>query len=99
MNKEELELILSAITALGSQGKDAFLWWLLASKIAPIIGWLITLFGVIFMGIQIAKVIYNQSRCAKFGEEVRDLLCVGCTGYLTEGEMQDSIRKLKTLLK
>lgn len=43
MDIEELKLVLEAVGGLAQGGKEAFIWWLVAEKVIPVVAWMVAL--------------------------------------------------------
>lgn len=98
MNIEELKLILEAVSQLGAQGKEAFIWWLILETVPSFLIWS-GIVGAIYY------VISTMRRSALFGateeffKDTRDILGIGCGGYLTQHEMTHTQARLRELAK
>lgn len=94
MDIEQLKLVVEAISQLGIQGKEAFIWWLLFDKMLPVICWLTTL---VFVGVCIFKLVRllhgNEGKLM----DIRDMLEVGSPGFFTEEEFGSVVREIRRL--
>jgi hypothetical protein len=65
MNTEQLKMMLDAFAALGSAGKEAFIWWLALDKGLPVFGWMFAVVGLCI----VAKMLVAWGReSARFNE-------------------------------
>lgn len=94
MDIEQLKLVVEAISQLGIQGKEAFIWWLLFDKLLPVICWLTSL---VIVGVGILKLVRIFSGNEQKLEALRDMLEVGSPGILTEEEFDSIVRKIRWL--
>lgn len=39
VSNEQLKMILDALTSMGAEGKEAFIWWLITNGALPVFGW------------------------------------------------------------
>lgn len=96
MNIEELKLILNMLTTLGTEGKEAFIWWLVFDNVP---GFILCL-GVIALGFYLVKKCIGlavQGDYHEFLTETRDILKIGSPGALTNSESIQTKRLLKEL--
>ena len=95
MNIEQLQLILNTLQNMGVEGKSAFLWWLAFDKALPVIGWLLTFLGFMWIvGRITATVVANA--CMR---ELRDEMRIGSPGFLTDNESRAVMRKVQELMR
>ena len=93
MDNTQLKMILDTLQTMGAAGHDAFVWWLLLDKALPVVGWLLTFAGLVWLAWHLILPIGMLS----IGEQVRDILGIGCAGPLTPGEARETLRRLKEL--
>lgn len=55
MNTEQLKMLLDALHGIGVEGKDAFVWWLVADKVVGPIAWLCTFAGLCYIALRIVR--------------------------------------------
>lgn len=55
MNIEEIKLITEAVTSLGAQGKEAFIWWLVMDKGLAFVEFIVFFFSVYKLGFHLVK--------------------------------------------
>lgn len=91
---EQLQLVLQAMQTMGEAGKEAFLWWLLAAKVLPSVcmtAAVLYLFRLIRWGVSME---YNKG----FGQEIRDMLSIGSSGYVSDREKVQVRERVRNLL-
>ncbi len=93
MDNTQLKMILDTLQTMGATGHDAFVWWLLLDKALPVVGWLLTFAGLVWLAWRLIPRLGMLS----FGEQVRDILGVGCDGPLTPREARETLRRLNAL--
>ena len=89
MKTEQLKMIFGYMESMGETGKEVFIWWLAIDKALPVVGWLLTLVGIMWIADRIIMSINASSKI----RTLRDLLGVGCRGRLTETELNDTLDK------
>ena len=96
MNLDELKLIVDLIGNLGTQGKEAFIWWLVFDNVP----WFLIWCGII------SAIVYIVKKCVSLGEqsnhdeffvEMRDTLKTGSSGSLFVSETIATKAKLREL--
>ena len=95
MNTEQLKMMLDAFAALGSSGKEAFIWWLALDKGLPVLGWLLTLLGLLWLARTILSMVSASSRMAK----LRDEMGIGSPGPVWGDEARDVIKQVHKLMQ
>lgn len=84
MTTEELKMVLEALTALGAEGKSAFMLWVLADKIAPILGWLGTVGGLGWVALRMTRTLVTKpiedprTPAERMSDEVRHFWLYQC---------------------
>jgi len=91
MDTEQLELIMKTLSTMGEDGKDAFIWWVILDKALPVVGGLIALFALMSGTLVAIRVYLTFCEMGKKLKNLRDLLGVGRTGYLTESEIDRTL--------
>ena len=89
MDTEQLKLILDTFSALGENGKSAFIWWLVLDKVLPVFAWL-TVFSGLF--VICLKLLDGLNNITKF-EELRNALGVGTSGPMTAYETTETLKR------
>ncbi len=102
MNIEELKLILNAISSLGEQGKEAFLWYMAANTIPSFLLWAGFIGLLFFVAKQVFKMVAVFSEVDSIDGQFRkwrDELSVGfCGGVLTKEEKALVIVRISELI-
>jgi hypothetical protein len=94
MDIEQLKLILETLRTMGEAGKDAFIWWILLDKALPVLAWLLTFCGLIWLVLRIVGAISSDSHMAR----LRDDLGVGRPGELINSEVAEVRRRISELV-
>lgn len=89
MNTEQIKSLLEVFALVGTAGKEAFIWWLLAEKVLPAVAWLLVFVGFMWVA---HKLIWTSSGFAKL-RELRDALGVGAPGYMRDCELVETLDK------
>ena len=95
MNTDQLKMILDTLQTMGVAGHDAFIWWLVMDKGLPVLGWLLTFSGLVWLAKHGIRCIGANS----LGEQVRDTLGVGSDGPVTRGEAIETLRRVKEMVE
>lgn len=96
---EELKLVIEALTGLGAQAKEAFIWWMVFDKLLPS---LVGLFAIGSLSLVVHKaisVMSGQSDTDQFLKWARDELRTGVAGPLSDGERHRTISELRRLVE
>lgn len=98
MNAEELKLIVDTITALGVQGKEAFIWWLVAKYLVnAVFGMGMFLIGGITVW-KVVKLLIGANHEQQMLREIRSIVSAGAYGAYDlhdHGVVIQRIRELK----
>lgn len=94
MDIEQLRLVMETLAQMGAHGKEAFIWWLFFDKALPSIVWLILLPCVL---ITASRVISRMSENEQRLRNIRDILGIGCAGYVSIHEFNDIVKELKKI--
>lgn len=94
MNPENLKMVTDAIVSLGVNGKDAFIWWVILKEGLPVLGWLLTFAGLLWIIPKLVSQFRDQTL-----ENIRDLLGVGSRGEITDQEKRDVMEELGKMLQ
>lgn len=89
-------MVMDMIQSLGAQGKEAFIWWVLLDKALPAIVWLLSLSIFVWATF---RIVVMCAEPAKAMRDLRDELRIGSTGYLTSGEIHQTLSRLQTLIR
>ena len=94
MNTEQLTMILDTLLTMGAAGQEAFIWWLLLEKALPLLVWLATFAGIMWL----AWHLIQRIGVAGLGEQVRDIVGVGSPGPMLPCEARDTLRRVRELV-
>ena len=95
MDTEQLKMILETLRTMGAAGHDAFVWWLLLDKALPVLAWLLTFCGLVWLAwCLIQRVGVNGA-----GEQVRDALGVGSPGPMLPSEARETLRRVREMME
>lgn len=95
MNTEQLKMILDTLQTMGAAGHDAFVWWLVLDKALPVLGWLLTFSGLVWL----AWHLMQRIDACSIGEQVRDAVGVGSAGPLVPSEARETLKRVHELVK
>lgn len=96
MKTEELKMLLDALTSMGSAGKEAFIWWLVADKVLPVmLGTLIAILGAIIL-LRLIKRAWDHDKENQLVAAIAGLLpeC-RINGSIALGKLYEEVRRLK----
>lgn len=74
MNQAELDAIVKTIITLGSQGKEAFIWWLVFDKVLPILQHLLMFGLAAYVIIRVARMIHSSSEDTMFVHQTAQIV-------------------------
>lgn len=94
---EELKLVVEALTGLGAQAKEAFIWWLVFDKLIPPVMFLAF---TVTLAWTVLKVIRQASErpSEEFIKWARDELRTGVPGPLTDVERARTVEALRRIV-
>ena len=95
MSTEQLQMILNAMQGLGLEGKQAFIWWLVLDKALPVVGWLLTLVGILYF----SKAVIQHVSAQSYLSRIKDDLRIGCPGVVVEEEAVEVLRRVRQLVE
>lgn len=95
MNIEQLQLILNTLQGMGVEGKSAFIWWLVFDKALPVVGWLCTFLGLMWIAARIIAAVRSHAAMC----DLRDEMNIGSPGYLSDGELATVMQKVREMLR
>ena len=87
-----------AATKLGSTGKDAFVWYLIADKLLPFILGGVSIFLLYRVIMKGSAMLSGYTAMEDHFKRWRIKLGTGCSGHLTTGEMQDTAAAIDRLI-
>lgn len=93
MDTEQLRMILDTLRTMGDTGQSAFIWWLVFDKALPLLVWLVTFAGLLW----IAMKLIERIGISGIGEQVRDILGVGSPGVMTPNEVRETLERVREL--
>lgn len=100
---DEIQVVMDAISTLGEAGKFAFIWWLIADKVLPVIGWLLALGVFAGGGLRIVRQVLEDRRRVDSNEltlrTLRDLLRIGSSGHVSEYVLGRILQRVTQLVK
>ena len=96
MQIEQLKLILDALAKMGEAGQDAFIWYMILDKALPMVTWLLTFCGLVWVAIYGIRSAVAASKRDFFAETARAILLP----HLAYGEVQESEKsKMITMIR
>ena len=95
MSTEQLQMILNTLQGLGADGKSALIWWMVLDKALPVLGWLLTFCGLLWLGLKIINAVSATSHMAK----LRDDMGIGGPGPLWDSEARAVVREVHKLMR
>lgn len=91
MNTEEIKMIVDMIAQLGTQGKEAFIWWLVMDKVLPwTLGFMLISSCVYF----ITRIIRNSRESDQLELKFREWCDTLGSSYFHGHQRDDSMRKI-----
>ena len=94
MDTEQLKMILDTLRTMGEAGQSAFIWWLVMDKALPVVGWLVTFAGILWLSCRVMSKVSVE----RLGGQVRDMLGVGSPGVVTPSEAHETLRRVRELM-
>lgn len=94
MDTEQLKMILDVLRTASEAGQSAFVWWLVLDKVLPVVAWLITFAGLLWL----AHRVIQQCIVTRLGEQVRDMLGIGSPGPMLRREADETLRRVRELM-
>lgn len=102
MDINDLKLIIDAVKTVSGDAQSVAVWWIIADKIAPIIGWLLTACGIVYL---VRKIIITSERtsiaesCETDMKIIGNLLKTHTGHWLTKEEREATINAVRNLAK
>ncbi len=94
MTTEQLKLILETFRAMGAAGQEAFIWWLIATEVMPLVTWLLT-----FAGILVAvRYCIRLALANSLGNQVRRMLDIRAADPLGPCDAEATLTRVRQLL-
>ncbi len=99
MDIEQLKLIIETVKSVSGDAQSVAIWWLILDKLVPVIVWLLVGVGIYKVCNKIINEIRNESDNERRMNELRDILCPGCGGYICNRDYQKMLAKIRELQK
>lgn len=97
MDIEKLKLIMDTLSAMGTAGKEAFIWWLAVDRVLPFFLWLLAIPSVLYTIWRIAVLVATNTEEQKTMSQLRTILAIPGRGWVDRSEMMEIIQKTTEL--
>ena len=99
MSTEEIKMVVDMIATLGEGGKEAFMWWLLATQGVGLLKSLVGITAFVSVFLYGIRTFGSLSPAQSAVAEMRDASCIGCAGPLFSGEINAVKRRFMEMLR
>lgn len=99
MNTEEIKMVLETISALGSEGKSAFIWYLLLTHGTAFVLWLLGFPLFLYTVWRIVKQLLRENENERQLKEIRKVIDPQSYGYYSDYDHKKVMDRVKGCFK